>query len=110
MKDLYHLNPKAYKEGYEILSLLSEIEKRKIPSEIWKFIKENMDLTYEFSIEQIDKGVLLDDTNILLAILYKTYLATEEEKVIIKAKERVVEKRKQLEAYQKYNPNNLFKN
>ena len=53
---------------------------------------------------------LLDDTNILLAILYKTYLATEEEKVIIKAKERVVEKRKQLEAYQKYNPNNLFKN
>ena len=49
MKDLYHLNPKAYKEGYEILSLLSEIEKRKIPSEILKFIKENMDLTYEFS-------------------------------------------------------------
>lgn len=109
MKNLYHLNPKAYKEGYEILCLLPEVSKEKIPEDIWEFIKGNMDLKHEITVEDMDKNILLEDTNLLLAIVYKTYLATQEEKKMIKAKENAVKRRKEKEAYEKYNPNKLFK-
>lgn len=109
MKDLYHLNPKAYKEGYEIIKSLPESTKKKIPEEIWEFIKENMDTNHEITWNHIYENSLLEDTNTMLAILYKAYLATEEEKIIIKAKENSIRKKKEKEAYKKYNPNNLFK-
>lgn len=109
MKNLYHLDPKAYREGYEIISSLPESTKKKIPEEIWEFIKENMDTSHEITWKDIYESFLLEDTNIMLAILYKAYLATEEEKMIIKAKENAIRKKKEKEAYKKYNPNNLFK-
>ena len=109
MKDLYHLHPKAYKEGYQILDMLPQESKDKIPEKIWDFIIENMDNKHEVTVEDIHKNNLLEDTNILLAILYKQYMATEEEKKIIKAKEKIVERRKEKEAYEKYNPNDIFK-
>lgn len=109
MNNLYHLNPKAYTEGYEILNLLSQSDKNKIPIDIWKFIEEHMDLNYKISFSNINNNVLLKDTNLLLAILYKTYLATDEEKRIISAKEKTIIQKREQEASIKYNPNNLFK-
>ena len=109
MKDLYHLHPKAYTEGYQILDMLPQESKDKIPEKIWDFIKKNMDVNHEVTFEDIYKNNLLEDTNILLAIIYKQYLATEEEKKIIKAKEEIVKRRKEKEAYEKYNPNDIFK-
>ena len=109
MKDLYHLQPKAYKEGYQILDMLPQESKNKIPEKIWDVIKENMDLKHEITFEDIHKNNLLEDTNILLAIIYKQYIATEEEKKIIKGKEEIVKRRKEKEAYEKYNPNDIFK-
>lgn len=105
MKDLYHLSSRAYKEGYEVLKLLSKEDKDKIPDSIWNFIRENMDLSYELTAQDIADNNLLEETNILLAILYKTYLASTEEKKIIKAKERAVINRKEEEARKKYNIN-----
>ena len=46
----------------------------------------------------------------VLAVLYKNYLATDDEKKIIKAKERNLFERKQEELRKKYNPDNIFKN
>ena len=109
MKDLYHLHPKAYTEGYQILDMLPQESKDKIPEKIGDFIKKNMDVNHEVTFEDIYKNNLLEDTNILLAIIYKQYLATEEEKKIIKAKEDIVKRRKEKEAYEKYNPNDIFK-
>ena len=43
MKDLYHLHPKAYTEGYQILDMLLQESKDKIPEKIWDFIKKNME-------------------------------------------------------------------
>lgn len=109
MKNLYQLSPKAYKEGYEILNLLPKLEQEKIPNEIWQFIKEHMEVNYKLSLEDLFQNNLLQDTNLLLAILYKTYWATNSEKAIIKAKETIVKRRKETEAFTKYNPQNLFK-
>ena len=36
MKDLYHLHPKAYTEGYQILDMLPQENKDKIPEKIWE--------------------------------------------------------------------------
>ncbi len=109
MKNLYNLNPKSYKEGYDILYLLPKDEKYKIPKDVWKFLEENMDLHHQVTPENIYNNNLLDDTNLLLAIIYKNYLATEEEKLIINAKELSVARKKEELSYKKYNPKNLFK-
>ncbi len=109
MKNLYNLNSKAYKEGYDILKLLPSSSKEKIPQDIWQFIKEHMDLNHNISDIAIYQNNLLEDTNLLLAILYKTYLASDEEKNIIRMKEKLVIKQKDIEARKKYNPNHLFK-
>ncbi len=108
MKNLYQLDAKAYKEGYIILNLLPQYSKSKIPENIWQFIKKNMDLNYEVSLNDLSKGQLLDDTNNLLAIIYKTYLATDDEKKVINAKEKFILRQKDIEARKKYNPDNLF--
>lgn len=108
MKSLYNLNRKSYKEAYYILNMLSEDIKKKIPNEIQDFIIENMDINHEIRYKDIYENKLLDDTNLLLAIIYKDYIATEEERMIIKAKESSVKRSIEEEAYKKYNPNNLF--
>lgn len=109
MKNLYCLSPKAYKEGYEVLRSLPKSEQEKIPTDIWQFIKKHMDLQYNFSLNEFSQDSLLLDTNRLLAIIYKTYFATDSEKKVIHAKEMIVKKEKELEAFKKYNPKNLFK-
>ncbi len=109
MKNLYNLNSKSYKEGYDILHLLSSDIQKKIPENIWQFIEENMDVNHKITFEDIRRNNLLEDTNLLLAIIYKAYLATEEEKIVICAKENAIKRQKEQIAYEKYNPNNLFK-
>ena len=46
----------------------------------------------------------------LLAVLYKNYFATDEEKNIIIAKEKILFQRKQEELQKKYNSDDMFKN
>jgi len=94
MKDLYHLSPKAYEEGYQIISMLSEQNQRKIPSDVWHFINRNRDKSHTITLEDINKNRMLEETNWLLAIIYKSYLATKEEKDIIQAKESIMKKRR----------------
>ena len=109
MKNLYNLDSKSYKEGYDILQLFSNDIKKKIPEDIWHFLEEHMDTSHQITSEDISKNNLLEDTNLLLAIIYKSYLATEEEKLIIGVKEKAIKRQKEQIAYEKYNPNNLFK-
>jgi len=46
MKNLYNLDSKAYKEGYDLIKMLSRDTQRKIPDEIWQFLEEHMDLNH----------------------------------------------------------------
>lgn len=109
MKNLYNLEPKSYKEGYDLMKLLPNDIKKKIPEDIWQFLEENMDLNHRVTAQDIEKNNLLEDTNLLLAIIYKSYLASDEEKKIINAKETSMKRKKEEMAYKKYNPNDIFK-
>lgn len=94
------MDKKAYTEVYKIIELLPNELKNKIPNDIILGIKDNIDKKYEFEIneENIDNINLLEDTEKILSVLYTDYLATEEEREVIKNKEKMIliekEKRK----------------
>ena len=81
---LINSNRKALTEVYEIINLLPQTEYRKIPLQLIKYIKENMDEEYEVSIKEIEDGNMLLETNNILATIYVKYLATNPEKNIIR--------------------------
>lgn len=77
---------KALKETYVILENSDDEVKNRIPRSFKEIMIENMDKTYNpninFDNENWDEK-LLDDTRGILAILYRDYLTTEEERLKI---------------------------
>lgn len=106
MNDLY---AKAYTEVYEILKNISKNDLNKIPKEVLNVLKEKKDKEYNFRLKEdteFENQKLLRETKILLAILYRDYWATKEEKEKITRKWRndIIKN----EEKKKYNE--LFKN
>ena len=88
------LDKRAYTEAFYIINEMSDELKRKIPNEIIKNIESRMDTDYEFFLdEDIEDAELLEDTEKILSVLYTDYLASDEEKSIIKNKEKILEEK-----------------
>lgn len=80
MNDVY---ARAYTELYEILKNISENDLNKIPKEVFNMLERKSDKEYNFKLEEnieFENQKLLRETKILLAILYRDYWATKEEK------------------------------
>ena len=86
------LNPKAYTQVSYIINNMSIKLKNKIPKEIISIIEKNKDNTYKIKVENIEDLELLDDTEKILSVIYTDYIATDEEKRIIKNKEKLMKK------------------
>lgn len=106
----------AYSEVYEILNLLEDEYKERVPKKVIEFFEEEMDKEYSPIIDvniPLDKQNLKRETMVLLAILNLNYWCdSEEEKQEILNGFAENEKLKQLaekELAEKYNPDNLFK-
>lgn len=83
------IDSKAYTEVFCIINSMSVGMKEKIPLNIRKNIERKMDKNYKFGIDKNIKTMpLLADTEKLLSVLYIDYFATEEERIIIKNKEK----------------------
>lgn len=99
---------KAFKEIHAILKKSSKEELNKIPKSFIQFIEKNMDVNYTPKIEfneNFEKSVL-EETLLILALIYRDYLISDEER-----KKLIEREQKQLEILrEKYNPDNLFKN
>ena len=83
--------PKAYKEVTEILKYLPEEDVKIIPQKIIDTLNIKKDLAHNFSIDfskKIEEQNLLKETKAILAIFYRDYWATPEEREIILAKQR----------------------
>lgn len=104
------ITKEAYSEVYAILNLMSWNSINKIPEEIWENIQNKREKDKVIEINNIEEYQASEQANKLLAVLYKNYFATDEEKEIIKAKEKILEQKEQEELHKKYNPDNLFKN
>ena len=102
----------AYTEVIEVLKYIPKEEYDKIPKEIIKYYKDNMDTSYEFKIDTektFEEQELLEKTKLVLAILFRDYWATEEQKEKIKRKEEYDIEKLEQEKKQIYNTDNIFK-
>jgi len=107
------LMPKAYAEVLEILKHIPIEDFNKIPYEIIENMKLNMDKEYDFRIIDFDNFQgqdMLKETETILAVLFRDYWATEEQRKRILEKEKYDLDILEQEKRERYNPDNLFKN
>lgn len=112
IKEKRGINPKAFKEVREIIKYFPKNDYRKIPESFISFLEDNMDENYDYKVSHVDdfhNQEMLEETKIILAIIYKDYIATEKEKNYIIDKERRELLEKEKSAREKYNPDMLFK-
>lgn len=103
MEDKY---AKAFKEVYIILNKSSREEYNKISNTFINFIEENMDKDYtpQIDFNENFEETVLEETLLLLALIYRDYLISKEERSILLKKEE--EKLEELK--ESYNVENLF--
>lgn len=104
--------PKAYVEVLEILKYIPKEEQNKIPNQLIEVLKQNADKNYQYRLDttqEFEKQNLLDETKAILAILFRDYWATDEERKQIVAKENLERRELNEELSLKYNPKDLFK-
>lgn len=106
-------NMLAYAEIDEILSLLEDEYKEKVPEKIRQFFKEEKMNDYYPKID-IDKPLaeqnLKRETIVILAILNLNYWCESEDEKQEFLNELAKNEKEKKELKEKYNPDNLFKN
>lgn len=103
----------SLKEINTILDFMGNEYIEKLPKKLVRFIKENMDISYEDNIDQstpIDKQPLKNDTKILLSLMYRNYWCDEDKKKQLIEEDANKKREYEKEIYEKYNPDNIFKN
>lgn len=111
-----HTKEKTYKRAYtelnEVIKVLSENEKSKIPSNFLKKLDDNIDDKYKFKLD-MSKGIfeqnLMPETRALIIELYERFLAKKEEKEFWQKYDELCLKKIENQKKEKYNPEVLFK-
>lgn len=92
IKDKYEIYRKAFKETLEIIKKFPKNEYMKIPDTFIEFLETNMDDEYVYYVENIDdfqNQKMLEETKILLSIIYRDFIASSsEKKQILEAEKR----------------------
>ncbi len=103
----------AYSEVYEIINLIGEEYKNKIPTELLQMIDEERDKEYKPNINTkrpLKEQNIHQRTYDILGMLQLNYWCNDEnekKELIKKFKEN--DKKREKEIYEKYNPDNIFK-
>ena len=109
---------KKYKEAFSeisgIIKIMPEYLRKKIPQDFINNIEENKDNDYNPVIkEPIEEQRLKRETEIILGIIYRDYLCSEEERKKLKEKDNIelrkIMQKQDEEARKKYDVNNIFK-
>ena len=107
-----NFNKKAVSEVIEILNHTDKEIVEKIPQKFIDFLFENEDKDYIPNIDFYDENwenFIQEDTQAILALLYRDYIVSEDEKMKL-LKEAHEDKLKiENELREKYNPDNIFK-
>ena len=102
---------KAYTEVCEVLNHMTKNDVDKIPNEILTYYSDNSDKKYNFKIDEtktFSEQELSYTAKVVLAILYRDYWATQEEKEsIIKKEKEDINNQKQLNSSDAYILNSL---
>ena len=105
-------NKRGISEVIEILNHTDKEIVKKIPQNFINFLFDNSDDNYKPNINFYDtdwKNHLQEDTQAILALIYRDYILSDDErKELLKAEQEDKLKREK-ELQEKYNPENLFK-
>lgn len=106
MADIQYAN--AYTEVLDILKYISKEDYEKIPKSKIKVFEENSNKNYSF---KYDENKTLDEQNIseiakaIIAILFRDYWATKEQRYVIIKKQQEIKEQKQKELMAKFEQN-----
>ena len=106
MADIQYAN--AYTEVLDILKYISKEDYGKIPKSKIKVFEENSNKNYSFTY---DKNKTLDEQNVseiakaIIAILFRDYWATKEQRYVIIKKQQEIKEQKQKELMAKFEQN-----
>ena len=97
----------------EIFKYLPKEEVEKIPSKLREFFKEISSKDYVTNINPnipLDKQQIKEKTKDIIALIYRNYWCSEEERKELDQKLIENDKKFEEELREKYNPDNIFKN
>ena len=103
----------AYKEVIEVLKYTKREDVNKIPKSRILLWRINMNKDYDFKIDTtkaLEEQNLSKEAKAIIANIFKKYWATDYQKERIEAKEKYDIEQMKKEKYQKYNPDDIFKN
>lgn len=103
----------AYREVVEILKYTNQDDVNKIPSKKLLLWLDNMKEDYNFEIDEekpLSEQNISKEAKAILANVFKEYWATDYQKQRIEEKEKYDMEKLEKEKYEKYNPNDIFKN
>ena len=88
------------------------MEVDKVPEDMREMFEECSNKEHKFKYDfskRMDEQDFLEDTKLILAILYRDYWATPEKRKELLTKDRYNREKVEIEKRIKYNPDNLFK-
>ena len=103
--------PKAYKEVIEILKYVPEIDYNKIPKYLIEKFEKDAEKDYNYNVtefEDFDKQPMLKETKAILAVIFRDYWATEEQREIIRSNEKFDIRKNEEAKRNEYNPDDIF--
>ena len=97
----YH---KAFKEVYLLINDLSSELYVRIPKNFIKIIQENMDESYDISIEELNTQGMMEETETMMSLIFRDFICSDElNEKLIEYDNKQIEK--EIERY-----NNIFDN
>ena len=108
MKEIYM---DAFSEVNAILNIMPSNLYNKIPLKFKQMISEYKNNSYNLRIEEpVEDYELKDETKIILSLIYRDFLCSDEEKEQLKARDAQKLKEEEEQLREKYNPDNIFNN
>lgn len=102
----------AYSEVVETLKYMREEDRNRIPHRVMQYYENYMDKDYHFEFntsKPLENQNFSKKTKVVLSLLFKEYLATEEEKKQMLQEEMKRQKQEDLEKQKKYPVDEIFK-
>lgn len=99
------IDKKAFKEVYVILSYLQDEDLEKIPEEVMEALEDNMDIDYEYEMNEevdLESQETLPETRAILYNLFRDYLCETWQKEKIIRMQNEERQKKELIKKQKY--------
>ena len=103
----------ALTEVNEILKYTDDNMVCRIPKKFISFVAENMDTSYKFKVQEnveLFDQPIRSETKTILAMIYKDYFCDEIERQELIETDKVQKDLEEKINYEKYNPENVFKN